>query len=158
DVRVMGRPTSIRSIDAWVIGVAGGSMPLLGRRKIEDVGPRSAHGADLEYACFADPAELAGAEADVVAPRAGDPEACATGRGANGGTWALTATCAANALGLVDDEAQWPHGSREAATAGFEALGRRLRRSGEELARAVLDAAADKIAAAVAEAARTHNL
>jgi N-methylhydantoinase A/oxoprolinase/acetone carboxylase beta subunit len=158
DVRVMGRPTSIRSIDAWVIGAAGGSMPRLGRRKIEEVGPRSAHVADLEYACFADPAELAGARADLMAPRPGDPEAYAIVRGANGKAWALTATCAANALGLVDDEAQWSHGSRQAAIAGFAALGRRLRRSGEEIARAALDAAVDKIAAAVAEAARTHDL
>ena len=74
----MGRPTSIRSIDSWVVGVAGGSMARLGRRRIEEVGPRSAHVADLDYACFADPAELAGAEADVIAPRAGDPEAYAS--------------------------------------------------------------------------------
>jgi hypothetical protein len=70
----------------------------------------------------------------------------------------LTATCAANALGLVDDGDHWSHGSREAALAGFAALGRRLRKSPEEVARAVLDAAVVKIAAAVAEAARTHHL
>jgi N-methylhydantoinase A/oxoprolinase/acetone carboxylase beta subunit len=158
DVRVMGRPTSIRSIDSWVVGVAGGSMARLGRRKLEEVGPRSAHVAGLDYACFADAADLAGVEAGLVAPRDGDPEAYAVVRAPDGRTWALTATCAANALGLVDGDEHWSHGSRDAALAGFAALGARLRKSPEEAAQAMLDAAVDKIAAAVGEAARTHDL
>jgi N-methylhydantoinase A len=158
DVRVMGRPTSIRSIDSWVVGVAGGSMARLGRRRIEEVGPRSAHVAGLDYACFADPAELAGAEADVIAPCDGDPAAYAIVRVPDGRLWALTATCAANALGLVDGDEHWSHGSRSAALAGFAALGRRLKKTAEQVAREMLDAAVGKIAAAVAEASRTHDL
>jgi N-methylhydantoinase A/oxoprolinase/acetone carboxylase beta subunit len=155
DVRVMGRPTAIRSIDSWVLGVAGGSMPRLRRRKIEDIGPRSAHVAGLDYACFAAPDELAGAELGLIAPRAGDPDAYAVARTPDGRTWALTATCAACALGLVTDEEPY---SRDAALAALGVLGRRLNKTPEEAARAVLDAAAGKIAAAVAEAARTHDL
>lgn len=158
DVRVMGRPTSIRSIDSWVVGVAGGSMARLGRRSVDEVGPRSAHVAGLDYACFAAPEDLAGAEAGVVAPRAGDPASYAVVRAPDGRTWALTATCAANALGLVDDDGHWSHGSRAAALAGFAALGRRLKKTPEETARGVLDGAVAKIAAAVAEAARAHDL
>ena len=33
DLRVMGRPTAIRSVDSWVVGAAGGSMARLGRRR-----------------------------------------------------------------------------------------------------------------------------
>ena len=60
---------------------------LLGRRRrrrldgaacaggaLQEVGPRSAHVAGLPYACFAAPERLAGAELELVAPRAGDPE------------------------------------------------------------------------------------
>ena len=54
-LRVMGRPTSIRSVDSWVVGAAGGSLGRVGRRKIEEAGPRSAHVAGLPYACFAAP-------------------------------------------------------------------------------------------------------
>ena len=62
-------------------------------------------------------------------------------------TWALTATCAANALGLVEGEEHWSHGSREAAMLAFEALGGRLRRdAATSVARAMLDGAVDKIA------------
>src|SRR5204863_2016418 len=77
-LRVMGRPTSIRSVDSWVIGAAGGSMARLGRRKIEEVGPRSAHVAGLPYACFATEEQLQGATLQLIAPRPGDPEAYAT--------------------------------------------------------------------------------
>ena len=72
-LRVMGRPTCVRSIDSWVVGAAGGSMARLGRRKLEDVGPRSAHLAGLPYACFAAPEDLADAELELRAPREGDP-------------------------------------------------------------------------------------
>ena len=59
-IKVMGRPTAIRSIDSWVVGAAGGSMPLLGRRRVAETGPRSAHLAGLEYASFAAPEGLRG--------------------------------------------------------------------------------------------------
>jgi N-methylhydantoinase A/oxoprolinase/acetone carboxylase beta subunit len=157
DLRVMGRPTSIRSVDSWVVGAAGGSMARLGRRRIDEVGPRSAHVAGLPYACFADPAELAGVEADVIAPREGDPEAYAVVRAPDGRMWALTATCAANALNLVAGDEHWSHGSAEAARIAFDALGKRLRRSGDEVAWQLLDGAVDKIAEAVGEAAKTHG-
>ena len=99
-LRVMGRPTCVRAVDSWVVGAAGGSMALLKRRSIDQTGPRSAHIAGLPYACFADPSELVGAQLELVAPRDGDPELYACVR-AGGKLYALTVTCAANALGLV---------------------------------------------------------
>jgi N-methylhydantoinase A/oxoprolinase/acetone carboxylase beta subunit len=155
-LRVMGRPTSIRSVDSWVVGAAGGSMARLGRRRIEETGPRSAHVAGLPYACFATEDELAGAELELVAPRAGDPEAYAV-VAAGGRRWALTATCAANALGLVEEGEHYARGSRAAALAAFAPLARRMKRTPEQAARDLLDRAVDKIAQAVAEAARMHD-
>jgi N-methylhydantoinase A/oxoprolinase/acetone carboxylase beta subunit len=155
-LRVMGRPTSIRSVDSWVVGAAGGSMARLGRRKVEEAGPRSAHVAGLPYACFATEEELAGAELELVAPRAGDPEAYAV-VAAGGRRWALTATCAANALGLVEDGDHYSRGSRAAALAAFAPLARRMKRTPEQAAAALLDRAVDKIAQAVAEAAKVHD-
>ncbi len=72
-LRVMGRPTSLRSVDSWVVGAAGGSMARVGRRRVEETGPRSAHVAGLPYACFAPAEEIAGAELELLAPRPGDP-------------------------------------------------------------------------------------
>lgn len=155
-LRVMGRPTSIRSVDSWVVGAAGGSMARLGRRRLAEVGPRSAHIAGLPYACFAPPEQLLEAELrlEEIAPRAGDPAeyACVV---AGGRRFALTATCAANALGLVPESA---HAHGEPALAAFALLGRRLRMAPEEAARALLDGAVEKVAAAALEARRCHDI
>jgi N-methylhydantoinase A len=155
-IRVMGRPTAIRSVDSWVVGAAGGSMARLRRRRVAEVGPRSAHIAGLPYACFAPREELLGGQLrlEAVAPRAGDPEeyACvAVGER----RFALTATCAANALGLVPEHA---HARGEAVLAAFAVLGRRLRTGPEQAAQAVLDGGAEKVAAAALEARRSHDL
>ena len=156
-IKVMGRPTAIRSIDSWVVGAAGGSMPLLGRRRVAETGPRSAHLAGLDYAAFAAPEDLRNAQLTRIAPRPGDPDRYVAVE-ADGGRFALTATCAANALGLVA-EGTHAHGSREAALLAFEALAPAIRaRDGEAAARAVLDGALAKIAEAVEEAARAHGL
>jgi hypothetical protein len=150
----MGRPTAIRSVDSWVVGAAGGSMARVGRRRIDEVGPRSAHIAGLPYCCYADPAALEGATLELVAPRAGDPEQYAVVAGSDGRRYAITATCAAHALGLVEGA---PAGSAAAARAAFGVLGGRLRRSPDEAARELLDGAVAKIAQAAADAARAHD-
>jgi N-methylhydantoinase A/oxoprolinase/acetone carboxylase beta subunit len=160
-LRVMGRPTSIRSVDSWVVGAAGGSMARLGRRKVEETGPRSAHIAGLGYGCYAGLTADDGCSVEAEAPRAGDPEQYAVVVCADGRRLALTATCAAHALGVADaaDAAGGaaPVALRDSALVGFEALGRRMRCSAETAARALLDRAVDKIAQAAADAARAHD-
>jgi N-methylhydantoinase A len=150
-LRVMGRVTSIRSVDSWVVGAAGGSMARLGRRRLQETGPRSAHVAGLPYASFAAPADVADAALELVAPRAGDPAEYAVIRSPDGRRYALTATCAARALGLVE-------GAGDGALAAFASLAAHMKRTPEQAARALLDAAVDKIAHAVADAARAHDL
>jgi N-methylhydantoinase A len=155
-LRVMGRPTCVRAVDSWVVGAAGGSMGLLKRRSIAETGPRSAHIARLPYACFAQPEELAGAQLELVAPREGDPEAYVCVR-ANGALYALTATCAANALGLVDELA-YAYARPDAALAAFAPLAARLKTTPERAAKQLLDGAVAKIVKAVADAVRQHDL
>jgi N-methylhydantoinase A len=58
---IMQHPTCIRSLDVRVVNVAGGSIVMLSgekKKKLADVGPRSAHIAGLQYSCFAEPSEL----------------------------------------------------------------------------------------------------
>jgi N-methylhydantoinase A len=155
-LRVMRRPTCVRAVDSWVVGVAGGSMALLGRRGIAAVGPRSAHVAGLPYACFARAADLDGAELETIAPREGDPDAYAC-VSAGGHRYAITATCAANALGLVPENA-YARGSCEAALAALAPLAQRLATSPDTAAQRVLDAAVEQIARAVREAVDQHDV
>ena len=76
---------------------------------------------------------------------------------AAGTLYALTATCAANALGLVAENA-YSYAGREAALAAFAPLAARLRTTPEGAARKLLDRAVEKIVKAVAEAVRQHEL
>jgi len=132
-------------------------MARLNRRGIAEAGPRSAHIAGLDYACFADAEELAVGELalEPIAPRSGDPHSYAAVR-AGDQRYALTTTCAANALGLVpeDSHAHAP----ETALAAFAPLAPHLRTTPGGAARAMLDAAVEKIAAAAFEAAGQHDL
>src|SRR3954469_11947219 len=134
-LRIMGRPTAIRSVDSWVVGAAGGSMGRLRRRRLQEAGPRSAHVAGLPYACFTEPGRLAGAELELVAPRAGDLEEYAIVATPSGERVALTATCAAHALGLVTPGSTAAAGSREVALRAFAPLAERLRTTPERAAR-----------------------
>ena len=115
-------------------------MARLGRRRIAEVGPRSAHIAGLPYACFADPAALHSGDLrlETVAPRAGDPSeyACVI---AGEHRFALTATCAANALELVPGDSH-AHAHGSTALAAFVPLARRLRCSPEDAAVALIGA------------------
>ena len=152
-LRVMGRPTAIRSVDSWVVGAAGGSMARVGRRRLDEVGPRSAHVAGLPYACYAPAGTFGGARLALLAPRPGDPEYAAVQAG-DGTRYALTATCAAQ---------RWrvEAGARQAARGRARRV-RAARRADAARARAgrprVLDGAVAKIAQAVAEAAKAPRL
>jgi N-methylhydantoinase A/oxoprolinase/acetone carboxylase beta subunit len=160
-VRVLEHVTCVRSIDVRVGGVAGGSLMRLGRRgrrtRLLDVGPRSAHIAGLRYACFAPPEALRGAELRLIAPRAGDPQEYATVQTAGGESFALTPTCAANALEGVP-AGSYSAGNATAARAAFEAVARSLDTDWRTLAREVLDTAAAHISALAAAAIADHKL
>ncbi|MES2209407.1 MAG: hydantoinase/oxoprolinase family protein [Chloroflexota bacterium] len=144
-VRVGAYATCLRSLDVWVAGVAGGSLARIKGRRVIAVGPRSAHIAGLPYAAFAEPAMLAGARAALVAPRAGDSVDHLV-VDADGGRFALTVTCAANATGVVtpDSYAAAP-GGRESAELAFAAAGRLLGVDPRELANSMLQVAAAEL-------------
>jgi N-methylhydantoinase A/oxoprolinase/acetone carboxylase beta subunit len=156
-VQVGRHSTAVRALDVRVAGVAGGSMLRARKRKVYGVGPRSAHIAGFSYACFGAAADYAGAEAVMVAPKAGDPEDYLVLRLADGRHVALTNTCAANALGLVaaDDYAA---GDRDAAVAAFEVAGRALHLPGLEVARRMITATTDLLGDLVTAVAKQHQL
>lgn len=160
-VRVLEHVTLVRSIDVRVVGVAGGSLVRIGRRvgrlRVADVGPRSAHIAGLPYCSFASPSDIHGAVVRLVAPRPGDPLEYAVVEAPDGRRYALTLTCAANALGEVA-EGSYACGDRESARVGLEALGRALARPWREVAEEILRRAAWKVAGVVAEVVSEHGL
>jgi len=143
---VGGNILYLKTLDVRTIGVAGGSMLRVAGGIIKDVGPRSAHIAGLPYACFADPKDLSGANAKLVAPRDGDPSDYAIIATDAGGSFAITATCAANALGTLAAD-DYSAGSKESARIAFEALSAMTGKPAEVLARDALNIAALRISA-----------
>ena len=160
-VRVLDHVTSVRSIDVRVVGVAGGSLVRVHRRfgrvRVADVGPRSAHIAGLPYACFAHADDFAGAAPRLIAPRPGDPAEYLVLETPEGRRFALTVTCAANALGLVPSDA-YARGNESTALAAFEIAAHSMGLDAQSLARNVITLASNKIARVIDEAMREHHL
>ncbi|MEW5840512.1 hydantoinase/oxoprolinase family protein [Nitrososphaera sp.] len=143
-VTIMQHPTCIRSLDVRVAGVAGGSLVRWSGRKVTDVGPRSAHIAGLPYSCFALPEELEGGQVITFSPKEGDPIDYVAIETAGGKRYAITNTCAANALGLVP-EGDYARANQESAKIALSILASRLGTTAEQAATMILDAAAKKV-------------
>jgi N-methylhydantoinase A len=142
-VTIMQHPTCIRSLDVRVAGVAGGSLVRWSGRKITDVGPRSAHIAGLPYSCFASPEELEGGQIITFKPKEGDPiDYVAIESG--GKRFAITNTCAANALGTVP-EGDYARSNSASAKMALSILANRIGTTMEQAAEMILDISAKKV-------------
>jgi N-methylhydantoinase A len=175
---IVQHPTCIRSLDVRVANVAGGSIVMLSKdkRKILDVGPRSAHIAGLQYSCFAEPNELqegtiirfrpeieddsalrlttntyesnnnGGEQSMIYAVIKGRGQTVELGKEENAGgrLFAITTTCAANALGLISDD-DYAKGNAESAKIALSILAREIGTSTENAAKQILDIATAKI-------------
>jgi N-methylhydantoinase A len=157
-VQVASHATAVRAVDVRVLGVAGGSMLRTRRRRVYGVGPRSAHIAGLPYAAFASATAFEGeATAVEFAPSDGDPDDYLAVRTAGGKRFALTNTCAAVALGIVQPE-DYAYAEPAAAQAAFAVAGRYLRLDGLEVARRMLEASGNAVCELVAAVAADHEV
>ena len=138
---VGGQRTMVNSMDVHTGGVAGGSMIRAGAGKVIHVGPRSCHIANLDYVAFTEASKLQGAKVVQITPVEGDPSDYIAIEAIDGSRYALTTTCAANALGYVK-EGDYSYGYPESTKIAFEALGKFLGMSWKDAALAVLDNAA----------------
>jgi N-methylhydantoinase A len=142
-VMIVQHPTCIRSLDVRVAGVGGGSLVRWSGRKITDVGPRSAHIAGLPYSSFAAPEDFEGGQIITFAPKEGDPiDYVAIESG--GRRFAITNTCAANALGIVPD-GDYARANRDSARMALSILAARVGTSWERAANMILDISARKV-------------
>jgi N-methylhydantoinase A len=156
-VTIMQHPTCIRSLDVRVAGVAGGSLVRLSGKKITDVGPRSAHIAGLRYSCFASPEDLENGQIFTFKPKDGDPTDYIAIESAGGKRFAITNTCAANALGLVP-EGDYAMANQTSAKLALSLLANRLGTSMEEVATTILDISAKKVFDLVEQVIKGYKL
>jgi N-methylhydantoinase A len=155
--RVGGHRTFLHTLDVRTIAIAGGSMIREKNGRLVDVGSRSAHIAGLPYACFQDPAVLAGATLLHLQPSEKDPDDYIAIVAPNGQKFALTPTCAANLLGLIPEHA-FARGSSEAARLGFAPLAEKMGKSVDECASEVLKIACQKVANQIEALVKEYHL
>ncbi|WP_405986864.1 hydantoinase/oxoprolinase family protein [Streptomyces sp. NBC_00872] len=144
---ILGKTSYMSALDVRTVGVGGGSMVRTGGGKITAVGPRSAHIAGLPYACFATRDQLRDARLAMVRPMADDPADYAV-LDAAGGRFAITMTCAANALGRVP-EGDFARSDQEVAKAALAPLAAALGVDVATAAARVLDAGTGQVKAVV---------
>ncbi len=155
--RVGGHRTYLNTLDVRTLAIAGGSMVRESGGRIVDVGSRSAHIAGLKYACFEDASKFAGARLVHLRPTGKDAADYVAVECPSGERFALTPTCAANALGLVPADA-FAFGCPDAARAAFAPLAEAVGRSVEETAREILEISCRKIERQVDELIAEYRL
>ena len=148
-VTIKDHPTCIRSMDVRILGVAGGSMLKIKEKRVWKVGPRSAHIAGMRYACFAEPEVLKTGKIVSVKPKESDIEPYVAIQ-CEGETFAITNTCAANALGMIDKD-DYSFANQTSAKIAMELLGRELGVSGPEAAMSIIQTASFEITKTVSK-------
>ncbi len=161
-VQVASHATAVRAVDVRVVGVAGGSMLRLRKGRgsslrVAGVGPRSAHIAGYPYACFVSPDSLDGARLELVAPRDGDACDSAVLRLTDGSAVAITNTCAANALGIVESD-DYCYSASDAATRAFDAVAKALGVDGRVIAEQMMQASSESVAELVYTLVKAQKL
>ncbi|MFD8387198.1 hydantoinase/oxoprolinase family protein [Streptomyces sp. NPDC059679] len=153
---ILGKASYLNALDVRTVGVGGGSMVRVSGGKVTGVGPRSAHIAGLRYACFASLDELRDAKVTTVRPMDGDPDDYLV-LDAAGGRFAVTMTCAANALGRVP-EGDFARCEPEVARAALAEPAAMLGMDVAGAARAVLDAGTAQVRTVVDAMIRDYRL
>ena len=156
-VTIMNHPTCIKSLDVRVLGIAGGSLVRWSGKKITDVGPRSAHISGLRYSCFAEPQELEGGQIITFMPKEGDPIDYIGIEVGAGKRFAITTTCAANALGLIPEN-DYAKGDQKSAQLALSILAQRLGMDMDDVAKKILDISAKKIQQTIRNLIKEYRL
>ncbi|MEC4848270.1 MAG: hydantoinase/oxoprolinase family protein [Nitrosarchaeum sp.] len=142
-VTVKDHPTCIRSMDVRILGVAGGSMVGLKQNRVSNVGPRSAHIAGLKYSCYAEPEDLKTGKIILIKPMSNDKSEYIAIK-CDKETYAITNTCAANALGMIEKN-DYAYGNQESAKIALKILAEFVGVSYHEIAMSIIQTASFEI-------------
>lgn len=153
---VGGHRLYIRTLDVRTVGIAGGSVPRIKNKKIVDVGPRSAHIANLGYAAFTELSKEAKPTLSYIQPLKDDPTDYVKLE-ADGKTFTVTPTCASNLLGIVS-KGDCAEGNLDSIKSAFNTVAATLETSPEKAAEQLLDKSFPKAANPVEDLIEEYQL
>ena len=147
----------LRTLDVRTLGIAGGSVPRLLKNKIIDVGPRSAHIANLQYTAYSSVTEFKNIEIKFVQPLKGDPEDYLAINVGTENLLTVTPTEASYQLGLVKETGHGV-GNDSAIRDCFTSLADRLNSLPDTIASDILTISAEKIKPVIKQLSREYKL
>lgn len=153
--QIGGNRLYLRTLDVRTLGIAGGSIPRFQDKTIVNVGPRSAHIADLHYISFSEENDFDDLELKKIQPRADDPENYLSiiNPKDEANNYTITPTEAANYLDETENQF-----NAEAIQSSFKSLSRKLDCDPEEIAERILTLSAEKIKPVIKQLAREYKL
>ncbi len=153
--QVGGNRLFLRTLDIRTLGIAGGSMIRFDGSKIVDVGPRSAHIANLAYVSFDNRGNFDDIEIRRIQPLDGDPnDYISIHKSGEKKGYTITPTGAANYLGYDSPDKTKISGLESF----FNTFAHFTNRGSNQLARSILTIASKKFESTIKQLLREYKL
>lgn len=155
--QIGGNRLYLRTLDVRTLGIAGGSVPRYHKNKIIDVGPRSAHIAQLNYVAFANE-DFSDIEIEQIQPLQNDPnDYLAIKTRSSQNKFTVTPTEASYQLELVKEKGH-SAGNSASIKHCFASLSKIFNKPSEEIAEEILKISAEKIKPVIDQLIREYKL
>lgn len=155
--QIGGNRLYLRTLDVRTLGIAGGSVPRFNKNKIIDVGPRSAHIAQLNYVAFSD-ADFSDIELEKIQPLKNDPaDYLALSIKSSQNKFTVTPTEASYQLELVKEKGH-SEGNTLNIKKCFVSLSEIFNKPPSEIAEDILKISAEKIKPVIEQLIREYKL
>jgi N-methylhydantoinase A/oxoprolinase/acetone carboxylase beta subunit len=141
---VGGHLTYLKTLDSRTVGIGGGSMVRIKGSEVHEVGPRSAHIANLGYIAFSDPKELKQVQPLLVQPMENDPSDYLVAVNPNGKQFAITLTDASIVMEMTKP-GDYAYNQQDTVLDVFTQIASVYGKTAREFATAILDEAIAKI-------------
>ncbi len=159
--QIGGNRLFVRTLDVRTLGIAGGSMIRLNGSEIVDVGPRSAHIANLLYPSFTEfsDSELDDYELQLIQPKTGDPVDYVAIKHKNKTQPEFTITTTeASAYLNLSNVVGHSKPIEDSVKKIFLWLSEKIKMNPEEIAKKILSLAAEKIKPIIKQLIREYKL